>query len=157
MNTKPDPLQALVGEWELEATHPMVPGVVVRGRAIFEWMDGERFLLMRSWNDQPDFPNSTSVIGRAAIDRAGEPTEDEEELRLFYFDSRGVHRVYELSLTPEVWEWRRNSPELSQRFRATFEEGGDLLVGQGKMRRDGGAWEDDIAITYRRVRTPAAT
>ncbi len=48
-------LNGLVGEWDLEATHPMFPGVVVTGKAIFEWIDGDRFLLMKSWNDLPDF------------------------------------------------------------------------------------------------------
>lgn len=151
MNAETDPLHLLVGEWDLEATHPMVPGVVVRGKATFEWIDGDGFLLMRSSNDHPDFPNSASIIGRAAVDRGGEPQDDDEALRLFYFDSRGVHRVYELSLTREAWEWRRDSPELSQRFRATFEEDGDVLAGQGRMSRDGETWEDDIAMTYRRV------
>ncbi|MFN2594055.1 MAG: hypothetical protein ABR579_04095 [Actinomycetota bacterium] len=144
-------LDVLVGEWNLEATHPMVPGVVVHGKTTFEWMDGEKFLLMRSENDHPDFPNSTSVIGNTSIDRIGEPQELNEALRMFYFDSRGVHRVYELSITSSEWKWWRDSEGFSQRFTGTFKGGGDTITGQGELCRDGHTWEDDIAMTYRRV------
>ena len=144
-------LDVLVGEWSLEATHPMAPGVVVHGRAIFQWMDGGKFLLMTSENDHPDFPNSTSVIGNTSIDRIGDPGEPGEALRMFYFDSRGVHRVYEISITPTTWKWWRESEGFSQRFTATFTEDGDTLAGQGELCRDGLTWEPDIAMTYRRV------
>jgi hypothetical protein len=147
------PLDVLVGEWSLVATHPMVPGVVVHGRVTFEWIDGEKFLLMRSENDHPDFPNATSVIGNTSIDRVGEPVERDESLRMFYFDSRGVHRVYELSVTSTTWNWWRDSDGFSQRFTGTIDEGGDRISGQGELCRDGLTWEEDIAMTYRRVRT----
>ena len=39
-----EPFNALVGAWEIEATHPMFPSTVVRGTAEFEWLEGERFL-----------------------------------------------------------------------------------------------------------------
>ena len=156
MATERDPslraLDVLIGEWSLEATHPMVPGVVLSGKVTFEWMDGERFVLMKSWNDHPDFPNAISIIGNTSIDRVGGPGEPDEAMRMFYFDSRGVHRVYEVRVTPETWEWWRDSAGFSQRFTATFEQGGDTIVGQGELCRDGETWEDDIGMTYRRVR-----
>jgi len=34
-------LNRLVGRWTTEATHPMVPGVVVRGATHIEWLEGE--------------------------------------------------------------------------------------------------------------------
>ncbi|HEX2680815.1 MAG TPA: hypothetical protein VHQ03_05930, partial [Candidatus Dormibacteraeota bacterium] len=39
-----DQLDALVGEWETEATHPLLQGVM-HGRATFEWLAGRRFLI----------------------------------------------------------------------------------------------------------------
>ncbi len=54
-------LAALVGTWEIEARHPMVPDMVVAGQAEFEWFDGEKFLVQRSHVEHPDFPNSLSI------------------------------------------------------------------------------------------------
>lgn len=130
----------------------MVPGVVILGKAICEWIDGEKFLVMKSWNDHPDFPNSTSIIGNTSLGHVGGDREPDELIQMFYFDSRGVHRVYEVRFTTKTWEWWRDSEEFSQRFKGTFEGGGNTIVCQGEMRRNGGPWEDDIAMTYRRVR-----
>lgn len=73
--------ERLVGRWTTEATHPAVPATVVRGWSDIEWLEGERFLIFRSGNDHPDFPDSISIIG------------DTDGLHMHYFDSRGVHRV----------------------------------------------------------------
>ena len=56
-------LKAWVGEWETEATHPMLPDTLIRGRITVEWLEGEKFLLHRARNDHPDVPDSISVIG----------------------------------------------------------------------------------------------
>ena len=40
-----DPFEALVGTWTTEATHPIYPSTVVRGRSTFEWLEGKRFLI----------------------------------------------------------------------------------------------------------------
>ena len=55
-------LNRLVGGWTTEATHPMMPGVVVRGTADVKWLEGERFLIVRARTDHPDFPDSISII-----------------------------------------------------------------------------------------------
>ena len=77
----------LVGAWTSEATHPAVPGTVVLGTAGVEWLEGERLLIWRARVDHPDFPDSLSVLG------------DTDGLCWHYFDSRGVHRLFELSAT----------------------------------------------------------
>ena len=84
-----DALNSLVGTWTIEATHPMFDGVV-RGEATFEWLEGEKFLIQRAGNDHPDFPDSVSVIG-----------EVDGRITMYYFDSRGVHRVYEMRLADD--------------------------------------------------------
>lgn len=144
-------LDVLLGEWDIEATHPMVPGVIVRGTTTFEWMDGRRFVLMKTWNDHPDFPNSTSVIGDVSMDRVDDKHEGpDRSLRMFYFDSRGVHRVYDFQVTAETWTWWRDSEGFSQRFIGTFEDGGDRIVSRGEMCRDGETWEPDLQVIYHR-------
>jgi hypothetical protein len=82
---KLEPFQALIGEWTIEMTHPIVEDMVIRGRVTYEWLEGGRFLIQRSVNDHPDFPDSLCVIG---------VMEGENDLSIQYFDSRGVHRVY---------------------------------------------------------------
>jgi hypothetical protein len=133
-------LNALVGEWTFEARHPAYPGVVVHGRATFEWLEGDRFLLQRSRSDHPDFPDSLGVIG-----------EFDDGLALHYYDSRGVHRVYEMGVTGEVWRMSRHAPGSSQRFTGTYADRGDTISGLWQLSRDGTIWEDDLEIVFRRA------
>lgn len=64
-------LNQLVGNWSTEATHPALPGVVVHGSVSIEWLEGQRFLIIRSRNDHPDFPDAISIIGFTDVDRVG--------------------------------------------------------------------------------------
>lgn len=93
-NPELERLEALVGEWTTEATHPAFPGTVIHGRAVAEWLEGERFLILRSQADHPEFPDAITIIGA--------PTEG---LSMHYFDSRGIHRVYAMSLNDGIWRF----------------------------------------------------
>ena len=128
----------LVGEWTTEATHPSMPGTVVRGTASVEWLEGERFLILRSRSYHPDFPDSVSVIG------------DTDGLRMHYFDSRGVHRIYEMIVTADGWEIARDGPEFAQRLWVTFADGDNTMIGKSELCDDGKTWNDDLEITYYR-------
>ena len=150
------PLDRLVGDWITEATHPSVPGVVVHGTADIEWLEGERFLIHRARSDHPDFPDSISIIGFTERDRVdGAPSLDpatagESHLCMNYFDSRGVFRVYEVSIDDESWRLWRHAPGFSQRFAGMFADGGDAIAGRWQLCRDEINWDDDLEITYRR-------
>jgi hypothetical protein len=135
-----EPFKALIGAWSVEATHPAFPSVVVGGGSTFEWLEGEQFVIQRSQTNHPDFPDSISVIGPV-----------DERLAMYYFDSRGVHRVYEMSFDDEVLRIWRDAPGFSQRLEATFGEGGDSFGGVWKLSRDDKTWDDDLEITYRRA------
>ena len=155
------PLAHLVGTWTTEATHPAVPGVVVHGTAIIEWLEGERFLILRSRTDHAAFPDAVSIIGFTEFDRIDHPTldpaiADKPRLRMHYFDSRGVFRVYEVRIDDESWELWRDAPGFSQRFTGRFADGGDTIVGRWQLSRDALHWVDDLEITYRRDRRGAA-
>ena len=151
-----DRLDRLVGTWTTEATHPAMPGVVVRGTAVVEWLEGERFLTHRARNDHPDFPDSLSVIGDMEHGRVDDATGavpadgGQPRLRMHYFDSRGVFRVYEASVDDASWRLWREDPGFSQRFTGLLADGGDTIVGRWELRRDDGHWADDLQITYRR-------
>jgi hypothetical protein len=150
------PLNRLVGSWTTEATHPAVPGVLVQGTAGIEWLEGERFLIHRARTDHPDFPDAISIIGFTERDRVHNApsvdpeTADKPQLRMHYFDSRGVFRVYDVSVDDESWRLWRDSPGFSQRFTGTFADGGDTIVGRWQLCRDELHWNDDLAIIYRR-------
>ena len=70
---------------------------------------------------------------------------------MLYFDERGVSRKYDFAVGDQTWSWRREAKDLSQRFTCTITEGGRTMVGRGEMSRDGGPWEKDLDLTYRRV------
>jgi hypothetical protein len=151
-----DSLGRLVGTWTTEATHPAMPGVVVHGTATFEWLEGQRFLLQPARTDHPDFPDSLSVIGRMGQDRVGgaegsvQTNADEPPIQMHYFDSRGVFRIYEVSMDDSTWRWWRNAPGFSQRFTGLISADGNAINGSSQLRKGGVHWADDLQITYRR-------
>src|SRR5947208_15999407 len=97
-------LDRLVGTWSTDATHPEVPGVVVHGTVVIEWLEGERFLIHRARTDHPDFPDSISIIGFTDQDRVGHASDpapapaDKHQLGMHYYDSRGVLRLFRTSI-----------------------------------------------------------
>jgi hypothetical protein len=134
-----DGFEALIGEWTTEATHPAFPSLVVHGESMFEWLEGGRFLIQRSRNEHPDFPDALAVFGAP-----------DGELVMHYYDSRGVYRVYQTSMRDGVWRFSRDVPGFAQRLTGTLEDGGNTIVCVSQLCTDGSTWADDLAITYRR-------
>jgi hypothetical protein len=97
-------------------------------------------VIQRSHYDHPEIPDAIAITGVT-----------DGQLSMHYFDSRGVYRVYQVSLSEGVWRFWRDAPGFSQRFTGTFSEDGDSMKGQSELSRDGEAWEDDLAISYRRI------
>lgn len=146
-------LNRLAGSWTTEATHPAAPGVVVRGTAVTEWLEGKQFLIQRTRNDHPDFPDAISIIGVTDRDRVGEraPQPARRSLTMHYFDSRGVFRVYQVDVEDDAWTIWREAPGFSQRFKGTFSEGDSAIAGLWQLCEDGSHWHDDLRIHYRRA------
>jgi hypothetical protein len=73
-----------------------------------------------------------------------------------YFDSRGVVRVYAMTLADGVWTLTRTAPdftplEFAQRFVGTFADGGDTIAGRWETAPVGTAdWVLDFHLTYTR-------
>ena len=149
------PLAQLVGSWTTEATHPSMPGVIVRGTVDVEWLEGEHFLIHRARSEHPDFPDSISIIGLTGQDRVNDVAAatsgaDDAQLRMHYYDSRGVFRVYDVDIGEKYWRLSRDAPEFSQRYSGAITDSGDTIKGVWQLNRDNGHWADDLAITYRR-------
>jgi hypothetical protein len=151
-----EPLNQLLGTWSTEATHPALPGVVVHGSVVIEWLEGERFLIHRARNEHPDFPDSISIIGFTEQDRIAKTAGTKPEatsgqaMAMHYFDSRGVFRIYASNIEAGAWRIWRDAPGFSQRFTGTVVDGGNTVVGRWQVCEDDVRWNDDLQITYRR-------
>ena len=135
-------LDAFIGEWRVEASFPGSPP----GRTIFEWSLGRQFLVERSESPRPA-PDSTAII---SVDP------DTAAYTQHYFDSRGVVRVYAMTLSRGVWVLTRTAPDFtplnfSQRFIGKFGRDGKTIRGTWET-KDGARWERDFDLTYTRRR-----
>src|SRR3954447_19781041 len=136
-------LETLIGEWRIEATFPHTPPSTAVGRVVFEWLAGERFLVQRWDIDVPEAPDGLAII------------RFDDERRLYvqhYFDSRGVARVYEMTLGDGVWRlWRDSTDPFPQRFTGTFSDDGDMIAGRWEKAEDGTNWSIDFDLTHQRT------
>ena len=136
-------LDALVGEWSLEAGPPGGPAWPGGGRVSFEWLEGRTFLIERWAIELPEAPDGIAIIG--ASGEAG-------ALRQHYFDSRGVHRMYEMSMEDGVWRlWRDHPDPFPQRFSGSFSDDGRTIAGRWEKRESGSDWDTDFDLTYRKL------
>jgi hypothetical protein len=97
-------------------------GAVVTGQSTFEWLEGKRFLIQRSRYYHPEIPDAMAVLGVT-----------DERLLMHYFDSRGVYRVYAVSLSEGTWRFSRDAPGFSQRFTGTFSDDGSTITGRVEL------------------------
>jgi hypothetical protein len=146
-------LDVFVGEWVMEARFPgdqpgpsSAAGESPRARSRFEWALDRQFLLQRTEISIPEAPDSMTII--SADLETGAYTQH-------YYDSRGVARLYAMSLADGVWTLTRESADFTplafqQRFTGTFSADGNTITGAWDKRL-GGDWEHDFALTYRRA------
>ena len=132
-------LEALVGEWSVA-----VPGFDVDARTTFEWLEGGGFMIQRATVDLPEFPNGVMVIGATGPDGG---------LQQHYFDSRGVHRVYEMTLDDGVWTLWREGPDWPQRYVGELSDDTETITGHWERGEALGApLQHDFDLSYRRIR-----
>jgi hypothetical protein len=141
-------LEPLVGEWSMAAAFGDEPPVDVSARVSFEWLPGERFLVQRWEVPVPEAPDGIAIIG-------ADP-ENEARYLQHYFDSRGVARVYKMSLENGLWKLWRDEPDFSpldfhQRFAGNFSDDGTTIAGSWETSPDGESWEHDFDLTYTKV------
>jgi hypothetical protein len=134
-------LDVFIGEWSVKASFPGSPP----GQAVFEWALDAQYLIQRTQAPDPA-PDSIAIV--AADPKTGAYTQH-------YFDSRGVVRVYAMSLKGHVWTLSRNSPDFSpldfsQRFTGKFSDDGKTISGTWEISQDGVSWERDFDLTYKK-------
>jgi hypothetical protein len=148
-----DRLGALIGHWEMEATFaagyfgPDSPAMTARGASTtFEWLDGRFFLTQRFVTEHPAAPSGIAIIGVGT-----EP----DAFTQHYYDSRGVARVYQMTLDGGIWKLWREAPGFCQRFTGHISADGNMITGAWEASPDGQTWSHDFALTYLKA-TPAA-
>ncbi|MEJ3746317.1 hypothetical protein WEI85_23875 [Actinomycetes bacterium KLBMP 9797] len=141
-------LDIFVGAWAVE---PRFPGGPRSGppaaRSVFEWLLDGRYLAQRTEISIPDVPDSLAIV--AAGPEPGRYTQH-------YYDSRGVTRLYAMTLAAGVWTLVREAADFSpldfaQRFTGTFSAGGNRIDGAWEMALPGSGWELDFELTYTRI------
>jgi hypothetical protein len=141
-------LDALAGEWDMEASFAAgyfgagSPPLTGRGRTTFSWLDGNFFLIQRFTAEHPAAPRGIAIIGVAA---------DPDTFSQHYYDSRGVARVYQMSLADGVWKIWREAPRFWQRFTGVFADDGNTIKGAWEGSADGSDWRHDFYLTYTKV------
>jgi hypothetical protein len=135
-------LEKLVGKWDMKITLPTNPPMEVAAWGTFELLEGGAFLAYRAEADRSDFPKNRSIIGS---------DETLDRYTMLYYDSRGVSRIYQMSLDDEAWKLWRDDPDFPQRFIGKFGDDGNTITGAWEKSTDGLHWELDFNLTYRRV------
>jgi len=114
---------------------------------VFEWILDGQYLLQRSEIPDPQFPDSIAIIA---------PNADGVRYTQHYFDSRGVVRVYGMSLDEGRWTLVRSAPDFtplnfSQRLTGTFAADGRTITAWWESSDDGVHWHKDFDLTYTKV------
>ena len=138
----------LVGEWSMAAKFKELPPADAGARVVFEWMPGGRFLIQRWEVPVPEAPDGIAIIGP--------DPENAGDFLQHYFDTRGVARVYRMSVGDGVWRLWRDAPDFSpldfsQRYTGTFADNGKTITGSWEISHDGEKWEHDFELTYTKI------
>jgi hypothetical protein len=135
-------LDAFIGEWRVDASFPGAPP----GRSVFEWALNGQYLVQRS--DAPD-PAPDSLVVVSVDPKTGAYTQH-------YFDSRGVVRLYAMTLNRGTWTLTRESPDFSpldfnQRFIGKFSRDGKTIKGSWETsKKRGSTWVNDFDLVFTR-------
>ncbi|RPI93531.1 MAG: hypothetical protein EHM40_09505 [Chloroflexi bacterium] len=139
-------LGVFIGEWNTQITSMSFdpnPSAIARGRTSFDWLEAGAFLIQHSEVPDTAFPRGIAVIG---------PDDAAETYGMLYFDSRGVSRIYQMSLHGNVWKIWRDFPGFPQRFIGTFSGDHNIITARWEKSGDGSNWELDFNLTYTRVK-----
>ncbi len=142
-----DTLEVFVGEWSMEPHFDGIPTTGNGARTVFEWLPGGEFLVQRWSVPVPEAPDGIAIIGLNAW--------NEDRFVQHYFDSRGVARLYQMTLDDNVWTLWRDEADFSpldfgQRYTGEISGDGRTIIGTWEICRDGTNWQRDFDLSYRK-------
>jgi hypothetical protein len=140
--------EPLIGEWHGQGEMPIEPPMTLSVDATVERMG--QFIVFHSRGEPAEVPDSISIIGGAP---------DGEPQPMHYFDSRGVERLFLMSIDGSTWtivrapgeDWNGpDGPGFNQRFIGEISADGKTIEGRWErgMGDAGDAWEIDFPLTY---------
>lgn len=106
----------------------MTKDIEGRGRITVAPTADGKFLRIDSRTADERFPQSTQIV-----------------------DSRGVYRLYRMSLTQREWKSWRNAPGFNQRYIGKISDDGRTITGRWEMSEDGTSWKVDFDLNYEKV------
>lgn len=135
--------EPFLGTWATVGNHPAIPHPF-HGQTSFAWHESKAFIIMHSHVDEDvGVPRGVAIIGSDGMLGT---------FSMIYYDTRGISRTMQVALEGNVLHWRRDDPELSQRYSLTISPDGKLIVGKGLASFDGGAtWKPDLDQMYTRT------
>ena len=142
MNTSVNSLEPFVGAWTVTATFDES----VAGQTTFEWALDGRFLVQRGTVEHPAAPDLLAIIA---------PNDADDGYTQHYFDSRGVVRIYAMTLENGVWTLLRETSDFTplafrQRYIGEFSADGNVIDGRWETGTDDGGWKLDFGLKYTR-------
>ena len=130
-------LEPLIGTWEVTVPRYDATG----GRVSYEWLQGGAYV--GSTSEAPDpFPSASQIIGR---------DDSSDTYTVLHYDSRGVSRVYLMTLDASGWRMWREAPGFWQRFEGRFSDDGDTITATWEKSPDGVEWQHDFDMVYTRA------
>lgn len=133
-------LEVLIGNWEWTLSNAWFLDSLetkVIGTASFEWIENA-FVLWRFKLGTSDVPEAVSMIGYSS---------STERFEVFYYDNRGVSRIFDMRFDGEHWSMLRQNPDFYQRFTAQIN--GDTIVAAWEASEDEGkTWRKDYDVVF---------
>ncbi|MGI2329096.1 hypothetical protein [Planococcus sp. YIM B11945] len=138
-------LDFFIGTWNMDVIHPHLLPNPISGRSTFEWLE-EKYIVQRTHIDKSEFPDNMIVY---------DFDPNTGHYLLHYFDSRGITRLYQMTLENGAWTMLRDKADFTplsffQRFIGTIDEVGKVIEGSWEASDDGVEWEHDLKVVYRK-------
>jgi hypothetical protein len=128
-------LDRLLGTWHITMQHSATEEPISGRQRYTRTLDGA-FVQLDWTYDHPDFPDALALLS---------------EDKMWYFDVRGVDRLFDLALDEDGYSMVRIVPGFSQRFTALF-DGADATETIGEVSEDlGETWQHDFTMSSTRV------
>lgn len=134
--------EPLIGEWEytmynawfLESMETQV-----KGKVVIEWVHNA-FICVRGEVDAK--PDDVWIIGYS---------DAREKYELFYYDQRGVSRIFDMTFNGKDWAFSREDKDFYQKFTAQITPGKIQAVTEASEDK-GKTWRKDFDMTYVKVK-----
>lgn len=138
-------LQPLIGEWEFSMYNAWFLESMdtrVVGRTVIERLH-DSFVVVRNVVDGK--PDDIWVIGYS---------DAQKKYQLFYYDQRGVSRIFDMNFDGKLWTFHREDKDFYQRF--TAHVGADKIQAYTEASEDKGkTWRKDFDMEYVRLKNTA--